>query len=479
MSRWIETADGPAALAAMSFAAMLAVGASSCTTSAPVGRTEPTRTSQAQQQPAAAPSTEASRGASPTSFRQEGEPIVRIRLMTDIKELTLDGPPTLLIGIEGKTGIDKPLTNPIKVMRLETGWLLRDRSGVPTAIAGASGGSAGSLSVKAESASKPILLNQMPYPGEFVLWPRAQKNPPPQSSAGTAALLGFDVIEHVRLETYLPGVVSRELLPNWSLNAFKAQAIAARTYAMHERERSRNNGEPFDLESTQVDQVYGGLVDHAVSSRAVQETRGLILTVDGRLLRAYYSSTCGGRPASAKDVWPTTKGFEFNLDAPIQGSQGPDDACGFSPRSNWTVQRSREELSKRLSAFGRDQGFAVRSLKLLTRVEVRGITRDGRPTGYKLFDSDGTWYGLSAEEMRTACNWVGSSGQVQVTGQTRVLSGDLEVVIQGNAVTIKGRGFGHGVGLCQYGAEGMSRRGASPEQIVQHYYPGAKLEKVY
>lgn len=480
--RWLEVADSPAVAAAILTAVICSVGISSCasTSSGGAGARRPE-----------APVTARAPQAQPA--QSEGEPIVRVRLLADVREVMISGPKTLTVGPPGKPDAARSVPTPVKFMRLETGWLLRDGAGSSVAFAyGAIGAPATPLSVRAGDAAM-LRINDSPYPGEVVLHPRdprrsalpaaasaADTGAPAAPPAGsTASVLPFDVIEYVGLEVYLPGVISRELMPNWSLTAFKAQAIAARSYAMHERERSRGLGEAFDLESSQLDQVYGGSTQHAAANRAAQETRGRILMFEGRVLRAYYSSTCGGRPSAAKDVWPTTKGFEFNLDAPIQGSQGPEEACGFSPRSRWSVTRSREDLSKRLAAFGRDQQLAVRGLKLLARVEPSAMTAHGRPTAFRLYDSDGRWYALSAEQVRTGCNWIGTSGQPAVTAQTRVLSGDLVFTPRGTDFVIEGRGFGHGVGMCQYGAEGRARLGESAEQILMHYYPGAKITRVY
>lgn len=481
-TRWLEVADSPAAAAVVLFAILCSIGVGSCTSGSTTS-------------PAPRATRPAPKGASSQPPENAKiEPILRVRLLGDVREVTLSGPASITIAPEGKPSAAKTINTPIKVMRLETGWLLRDGADRPVAFGNpALGAPAHSLRIQPDAAGANIKVNDVPYPGEFTLRPKPARAPAPATPgpafgttgaptptpATVSSVLPFDLIEYIGLESYLPGVISRELLPNWSLNAFKAQAIAARSYAMHERERSARNNEPYDLESSQLDQVYGGAVDHLVANRAVAETRGQILIYEGHVLRAYYSSTCGGRPSAAKDVWPTTKGFEFNLDAPLQGTQGPETACAFSPRTKWTVTRTRDEISKRLSAYGRDQGLAVRGLRAIAKVEPISRTADGRPNNYRVFDADGKWYALSAEQLRTGCNWIGGSGQPSVTAQTRVLSGDVEFSIQSANVVISGRGFGHGVGLCQYGAEGMSRAGATAEQIVMHYYPGATLEKAY
>ena len=474
--RWCEIADGPAAAVAFAALAMLAVSASSCTSSG-TGAAGGVGT-----RPAPglrAPDGQAVRGA-------RVEPIVRIRVEERATEVTLSGPPTVMVSRPGTTAGGREIRTPVVVTRSTRGWLLSGSGATPEVFGDAAADRAEPLSVRSVSGAV-LRVNDRPYPGELMLHARPAGA---RASAGAAALAQgaapaapdrstIDVVEHVGMETYLPGVVSKELLPNWSLQAYKAQAVAARSYAMHELERSRALGETFDLEASQWDQAYAGAVEHAVSQRAVRETRGMMLTTGGGVLRAYYSSTCGGRPSAAKDVWPTTRGFEFNLAAPIQGSQGPELWCNYGPRYRWVTTRGRDELSKRLASYGRDQSLLIAALVSLSKVEPMTQTADGRPTSYRLFDRDGKWYQLSAEQFRNAMNWVGTSGQPPVTAQTRAFSGDVELKFEGTSVIITGRGFGHGVGMCQYGAEGMSRAGKSFEEILEHYYPGAVLEKAY
>lgn len=475
-TRWLEVADSPAAAAVALLGILCSIGVGSCTSTGHVSPVSP-RTARSPQRESAA-----------RTAVTEGEPVLRVRLLGDVREVSFSGPRSLVLEPEDRAAARKTIGTPVKALLTDQGWVFRDGSGTSIEIPGAA------LRVRGGDPGMHVKVNDSPYPGEFTLRARAARSvaasTPAPSGFGTTGggpaassvvspVRTFDVIEHIAIEEYLPGVISRELLPNWSLNAFKAQAIAARSYALHERERSTKAREAYDVESSQLDQVYGGAVDHAVANRAVAETRGQVLMYEGHVLRAYYSSTCGGRPAAARHVWPTTRGFEFNLDAPIQGTQGTETACAFSPRTKWSVTRTKEDLVKRLSAYGRDQGLAVRGLRVIDRVEPSAFTPDKRPTNYRVIEPDGRWYALSAEQLRTGCNWTGTSGQPAVTAQTRVLSGDVEFTALGASFRIDGRGFGHGVGLCQYGAEGMSRNGATPEEIVRHYYPGATLEKLY
>jgi stage II sporulation protein D len=314
----------------------------------------------------------------------------------------------------------------------------------------------------------------------------------------------FDIIEYVGLETYLPGVVCKELFSDWNLRTYQVQAIAARTYAIHERLRSMAAGKVFDVESTQRDQVYGGATESSVALEGVKSTRGMIVEYNGTVLRTYYSSTCGGRVASARDTWPTGKGFEFNLAAPLQ-AKPREFACQRSPLFTWTVERERAELVQRIKAFGVKNGYAVRNMTDLVDIKATKFNEVGRAQEYRLVQPDGKWWTLKAEELRIACNTEptgpkagdefsdvvpGSIGAAPakmedlralppITRKSRVNSGDMEFAFNGSQVLIKGRGFGHGVGMCQYCAKGFSEQGYSAPKILEIFYPGAKVVKAY
>jgi SpoIID/LytB domain protein len=164
--------------------------------------------------------------------------------------------------------------------------------------------------------------------------------------------------------------------------------------------------------------------------------------------------------------------------------------------------------------YGERNGFAVRKLNDLQAIEPMGYNSDGRPNRYRIIEPGGAWYQLSAEELRLACNTsVGGSplattkgvpvgnplaanapaaenslalvqsppGQAlpEITRQIRVNSGDFEVVVRGDRVIFSGRGFGHGVGLCQYCAKAFAERGEDWRTIIGRFYPGARIVDLY
>ncbi|MFM9957429.1 MAG: SpoIID/LytB domain-containing protein [Phycisphaerales bacterium] len=418
--------------------------------------------------------------------RSVGEPEVRVRLASRRREAVLGGPSELSLQPVGERTAIRVLSTPVRVELTDSAWEVSDGRGKRSVLARTGSRREDALLVLPVGPLD-LTLNGAAYPGELRLVPRRAESGGGDGQAGSVSTPSFDVIEHVALERYLPGVVSKELIANWSLEAFKAQAVAARSYAIQERDRSVSEGGFFDLEASEQDQAYSGTTLNPTALRGVEQTRGLVLKWNGVVLRSYYSSTCGGRPGSAKDTWPTRRGFEYNLAEPIQGkprlaSGGGGGAaacpCEFSPRHRWTVNRARQDVVDRLRAYGRDQGLAVRDISSLSRVTVTQQNEAGRPARYRLFDAAGKWYELSAEQLRLACN-TPAAGRANVDAKTRVFSGDLAFTFSGDQVRIDGRGFGHGVGMCQFGAEGMARKGAGFLDVLKFYYPGAGVEKAY
>lgn len=439
-----------------------------------------------------------------------GEPEVRVRVMSAIDTVNLSAQGGLSVGsgeVRGLSalvpGMKMDRIGALANVSLRAGqWIVSENP----ALGGASGAAVKTypatqaLMVRAAEAARPVVAGTLTLPGTLRLTARTDVRDG-----------AFDVVEFVGVEDYLPGVVGKEMLAGWPLGTYQAQAVAARTYALQERERSIAAGQAFDLESTDRDQVYGGLTTNAAAREAVRSTRGEVLKDGDKLLRAYYSSTCGGRTASARDTWPTGPGFEYNLAGPLQASKR-EFACQGSPLFRWNVERPKDELVQRLRMFGERQGFSVRRLKDLAAIEPMTINSEGRTSRFKIIEPGGAWYQLSAEEMRLASNTnvpagraggltplagttlsamqPGASGGADggaaagapiadIDRRSRVHSSDFDVTIRGNRVVFAGRGFGHGVGLCQYCARAFGERGDSYKTMLERFYPGAKLVDLY
>lgn len=389
---------------------------------------------------------------------QRGEtPTIRVRLENDAEMIRLEGPSRYRVRA-GRSAQSARLEGPLEIELTGDRWAVRDGRGSRRWF-----DRADTLEVISLDGS-PIAIKDVRLSGTLHMV---------KSGDGS-----FDVVEDVDLERYVAGVISKELYPGWSRSAFEAQAIAARSYALHERQRRRARGDHFDVVSTVQDQAYGGLSDNATALDATRATHGMTLTFGGHLLRAYYSSTCGGRAASARDTWPTSRGFEFNLARPLQGMERAFE-CEGSPRFRWRVERPAARLARRIAAWGAANGSLVRKLDSIRSIEPSAYNATGRPSKHRITDGEGKWYELSAEELRLAMNFTDGGQLWPLASGERVLSGDIDVAVRGATAEITGRGFGHGVGMCQFCAEGFSKRGESATMMLSRFYPGAEVRRLY
>lgn len=290
-------------------------------------------------------------------------------------------------------------------------------------------------------------------------------------TAGTLPVLRIDVLHtdgqvySMDLEEYVKGVVASEMPSSFSLEALKAQAVLARTYAV--RRMRILAGTPSvsgaDLTSDpKKDQAWNpeSVIKERMGplnvwlywpkiERAVEETKGQILTYQGAPCEVVYHSTCGGKTEAAKDVW--------GKDVPYLQSV----VCGYCERSPY-FQPQRVVLSKeRVSELLAAAGLAVPAAKVGTESGFRITSLS--PTGrIKTVSAGGAT--LSGLEFRAALN---------------LKSQIISWTIKGDNVVFTVRGYGHGVGMCQYGADGMARQGKNYIEILTYYYPGTQVRPMF
>ncbi len=242
------------------------------------------------------------------------------------------------------------------------------------------------------------------------------------------------------LEDYVAAVLGGEMPPSFPLEALRAQAVAARTYALNKKLEALD--EPFHLGSSVLAQVYGGLErENSKTREATASTRGQVLTFELEPIEAYFHSSCGGR---------TETGLEA-LQRDLPYLQAVTCPCGKQPATQWSTSLSAKELEE---VLGREARGDVRVLARTSTGRVRRLSVGSRT--------------LEGVEFR------------QRFGYERVRSLLFEVTGDGKGgVRLVGRGFGHGAGLCQWGAKLMADAGKRYQEILLHYYPGTELQTLY
>jgi stage II sporulation protein D len=251
----------------------------------------------------------------------------------------------------------------------------------------------------------------------------------------------------VALETYVAAVISRETPQLFHPEALKAQAVASRTYAHGAMRKPRDSA--YDILGSVEDQVFEG-IDNVSSgfSNATSETSGLVLLYRGELVQTVYHSTCGGRTESAANAW--------GKDIQYLRSQTCED-CSSSPAYRWQYRMTRAEGRR----VGRSMGIpAGEDL----RISIASLNSSGRISRILLFSS-----GVSREAQAAAFR--------NAVGYAKMRSLWATIEPNGDEWIIKGRGYGHGVGMCQYGANGMAKAGNDFQKILARYYPGTELSR--
>jgi stage II sporulation protein D len=259
-------------------------------------------------------------------------------------------------------------------------------------------------------------------------------------------------VNEVDLEEYLRGTVPNELHPSRfpQLEALKAQTVAARTFAFYHLGFNVKRG--FDVYADERSQVYSGVkVEHSLTDQAIAETRGILATYDDRPILAVYSSTCGGKTESYAGM------FQKELPYLKGGVSCSDESSPFHSWQTRCLGSKIEGVLNRRSEFGRLRKIEPVKRGVSGRIIEMKLTGSKRDTLLK-------------------------GNQVRFTLGVRsslILDLETEKDRKGNIteISVKGKGWGHGVGLCQFGAVELARKGYNYERILKHYYQDIDLKR--
>ncbi len=255
------------------------------------------------------------------------------------------------------------------------------------------------------------------------------------------------VVNDINVEDYIKGILYHEVSHHWPMEALKAQAVASRTYALY----SINPvGKPYDVTNDIYSQVYGGRSSERYrTDLAVDYTRNQVLTYDGKIIPAYFHATCGGATEDAREVWSAAPDIP-----PLRGV--PCSFCQDSPHMHWKKNFRLHDIQDTLNLHG----YKVSAIKDISIVDR---DRSDRIEHLKITQKNGEELIIKGKDFR------------DVMGPNVLMSNNYEIVMQGYYVDIIGKGWGHGVGMCQWGAYGMARQQFNYKQILAYYYPQSVL----
>ncbi len=279
-----------------------------------------------------------------------------------------------------------------------------------------------------------IKIDKSKYRGKLILVPQNKDR--------------FSVLEEIGIEEYLPGVIEGEMPTLWRDDAIQAQVIAARTYAIYQK-KIKNNAL---YHINKLDLAYNGSYNYQPKTKEiVDKSRGTVMVYNWELFPGYFHSTCGGHTEDINIV--------FNLRS-IPPLSGVD--CGYCNKSkyyNWRINLKKGEIERKL-------GNAKFSVKKITKIVTEKTGPGGHSSIIKIEHSGGTKR-VNANEFRL------------IVGPNHLRSTAFKVKNNGSSLIFDGSGWGHGVGLCQYGTQGMANSGFKWYDILKHYYPEIDLVKIY
>ncbi len=292
---------------------------------------------------------------------------------------------------------------------------------------------AGVTGLRIESAGeRDLLINKSRFRGKIDIR---------RDAAGT-----LYAINTLGMEGYLYGVLHHEVSAWWPAEALKAQAVAARTYALYQASVSRT--QEYDLKSSTSSQVYGGsTTERGRTTRAVDQTAGQILKYEGKVFPAYFHATCAGTTAAAKELW--------NIDVPPLAGGVTCGYCKISPHFFWKTRVPLSEIEEYLIKVGRPLGRIL---------EIRQVTQtpSGRVGSLRITGTAGESV-IAAKDFRV---WVGGN---------RMKSTYFKIHLKDDSAYFHGQGWGHGVGLCQWGVLGQALLGKKYQEMLAFYYPGGSI----
>ncbi len=258
------------------------------------------------------------------------------------------------------------------------------------------------------------------------------------------------IVNELPLEDYLYGVLKHEVSPQWPREALKAQAIIARTFALYNMIEKFNND--YHLTNNVLSQVYAGfLSEDPILTEVIDETRGMILTYDGEVISAYYHATCGGSTENPRNVW-SDKNIPYLRIRECS-------YCQDSPHLYWNRLLSLREIT---------QNFRRHGYNFSQIINIKPIERSpsGRIRKVMVIHSRGKTI-IKSNDLRL------------ILGPDVIRSTNFKIKKIGGNLEFRGKGWGHGVGFCQWGARGMALRGFSFDEILDFYYYGIQIEKRY
>ncbi|KAA3593450.1 MAG: SpoIID/LytB domain-containing protein [Candidatus Scalindua sp. SCAELEC01] len=364
-------------------------------------------------------------------------PEIRVLLLDDVKtaEISIHQPYSIS-NLDRSVGLVQGIDLSKSTIRLKSGKFLVEPIDSPGMSKG--GGfvieADGKVEITLHSEGGYISLNNSKYLGKILLVPGSDEH--------------FSVLEEIGIETYLTGVVVSEIPEKWQDDAIYAQVVAARSYAVYQKKTKNNSS--FHIGKLGL-AYHGSYTNKLRINEIVEKTRGVVMVYDWEVMPGYFHSTCGGHTEDINLV------FGLKSIPPLSGVQCG--YCGKSRHYRWEKRLKKNEVERKLQNYK----FDIKHIYDIV-AEKKGL--GGHGSTVKVKHSGGT-NSFDANVFRL------------MVGPNILRSTAFAFKEEGDLFVFNGKGWGHGVGLCQYGMEGMAESGFQWFDILKYYYPGIDLVKIY
>lgn len=305
---------------------------------------------------------------------------------------------------------------------------------------------------------KPLLVASLQSPTGLVSWEN-KKYQGELRLVTSSSQESCDLVNYIPMESYITSLLSKEMNGTWPIEALKAQAVAARTYALHRIKRFNTTGleshdELYHLESSEKDQVSGTYFDATpLTVQAAKETEGqVLLPKSGKLSQIFFHSKCGGRTFRPDQVWGGVEEGYRQVDCPF---------CHKLGTKEWKKKVSRYQLTNLV-----DRALQKYYADKIVSSDVRFLPDRADVSEIRLYDGD-RFLMVKKSYLRN------------LSGREMLPSNYFTIKDDRQGINVAGRGYGHGVGLCQLGALELAKRGYNYKQILSFYFPQHHLEKAY
>ncbi|ODS32324.1 MAG: sporulation protein [Candidatus Scalindua rubra] len=364
-------------------------------------------------------------------------PDIRVLLLKDVKETEIEiNYPYSISGMDNNTVLDRGANLPKSTVSLKSGkFQIKTISSHSTSKASTYYVKAnGKIIITSHDSNGFVKLNKSKYRGKIILLPHNKDR--------------FSALEEIDIEEYLPGVIESEIPTKWQDDAILAQVVAARSYAIYQRKIKNNAIYHID----KLDLAYNGSYTFQPKTKEiVDKSRGTVMVYNWELFPGYFHSTCGGHTEDINLV------FKLKSITPLSGVD-----CGYCNKSkyyNWKKKFGKGEIEKKLNR-------AKTKVKKIHDLVTEEIGPGGHCSIIRIKHSRGTKR-INANEFRL------------ILGPNKLRSTAFKIKNNGSSLIFEGKGWGHGVGLCQYGTQDMANSGFKWSDILKHYYPGMDLVKIY